>query len=136
MSQNRPFVRRFSLTTIEMIFVFLDDGTLDVIANLQEAQRNYEGIDVESGIFQFFDERGIYLEPQFTEPNKTGRFLGIFQWVESGQFKLVRQTETDEDINLYLAETSEINPNPYFSNLEEVRHFLQDNQSKQNLSHK
>jgi hypothetical protein len=50
---------------------------LDVIANLQEAQRNYEGIDVESGIFQFFDERGIYLEPQFTERIK-GRFLGIF----------------------------------------------------------
>lgn len=40
-----------------MIFVFLDDGILDVIANLEEAQRNYEGIDVESGVFQFFDER-------------------------------------------------------------------------------
>jgi hypothetical protein len=119
-----------------MIFVFIEDGALDVIANLEEAQRNYEGIDVESGVFQFFDEKGIYLEPQFTEPNRTGRFLGIIKWVESGKFNLVPQTETDEDINLYLAETSEINPNPFFSSLDEVRQFLQGNRSKQNLSHK
>ena len=114
-----------------MIFVFLDDSTLDVIANLEEAQRDYEGIDVESGVFQFFDETGIYLEPYFTEPNKTGRFLGILSWVKSGQFELVPNTETDEDINLYLAETSEINPNPFFSSLEEVRQFLQGNRSEQ-----
>jgi hypothetical protein len=113
-----------------MIFVFLDDSTLDVIANLEEAQRNYEGIDVEEGVYQFFDETGCYLEPQFTEPNKTGRFLGIISWVESGQFVLVSNTETDEDINLYLAETSEINPNPYFSSLEEVYQFLQRNRGQ------
>jgi hypothetical protein len=113
-----------------MIFVFLDDSTLDVIENLEEAQRNYEGIDVENEVYQFFDETGIYLEPQFTEPNKTGRFLGILSWVESGQFELVSNTETDEDINLYLAETSEINPNPYFSSLEEVRQFLQRNRTE------
>ena len=107
-----------------MIFVFLDDSTLDVIANLEEAQRNYEGIDVEDGVYQFFDVTGSYLEPRFIEPNKTGRFLGIVSWVESGQFELIPNTETDEDINLYLAETSEINPNPYFSSLEEVRQFF------------
>ena len=62
--------------------------------------------------------------------------MGIISWVESGQFELVPNTETDEDINLYLAETSEINPNPYFSNLEEVHQFLQLNQSKYNQSQK
>jgi hypothetical protein len=40
---------------------------------------------------------------------------------------LVPNSETDEDINLYLAEASEINPTPFFSSLEEVRQFLQEN---------
>jgi hypothetical protein len=64
-----------------MNFVFLDDSTLDVIANLEEEQREYEGIDVENGIYQFFDETGRYLELQFTETNKKGCFLGILSWV-------------------------------------------------------
>ncbi len=112
-----------------MIFVFAEDGSLDIVASFEEAQRNYDGLDVESGVFQFFDERGIYLEPQFTKPNRTGRYLGIFKWAESGEFKLIPQPENDEDdINLRLLETNEIKPNPYFSHLEEVRQFLLNNQ--------
>ena len=107
-----------------MIFVFAEDGSLEIIASLEEARRNYEGIDVESGVFQFFDDSGTYLEPQFTKPNRTGRFLGIFKWVESGEFELVPSPRADEDIYAYLAETSELKPNPWFTELEWVRRFL------------
>ncbi len=107
-----------------MIFVFVEDGSLEVIESLEEARRNYEGLDVESGVFQFFDERGVYLEPQFTKPNRTRRFLGIFNWRQSGDFELIPLLETDENIDVYLTETSELKPNPWFSRLEEVRQFL------------
>ena len=109
-----------------MIFVFVEDGSLDFIENIENAERNYDAFDVESQVFVFFDERGIYLEPQFTKPNKSERFLGILKQYESGEFKLVPKTETDEDVNLYLLETSQIKPNPYFSNLEEVRQFFKE----------
>ena len=74
--------------------------------------------------FSFFDDSGTYLEPQFTKPNRTGRVLGIFKWVESGEFELVPSPEADEDIHVYLAETNELKPNPWFSELEGVRRFL------------
>lgn len=107
-----------------MIFVFVEDGSLEIVASLGEAQQNYNAVDVESEVFQFFDERGIYLKPQFTKPNRIKRLLGIFKRWESGEFKLVPQTETDEDINLYLLETNEIKPNPWFSSIDEVRQLL------------
>ena len=107
-----------------MIFVFAEDSSLEIIASLEEARRNYECVDVESGVFQFFDDKGMYLEPQFTKPNRSGRFLGIFKWVESGEFELVSSPKADEDINTYLAETSELEPNPWFTELDEVRRFL------------
>jgi hypothetical protein len=31
-----------------MIFVFAEDGTLEIIASQKEARRKYEGIDVEN----------------------------------------------------------------------------------------
>ncbi len=37
-----------------MIFVFAEDGSLEIIASLKEARRNYEGIDVESGVFRAY----------------------------------------------------------------------------------
>lgn len=46
-----------------MLFVFVEDGTLEVVADLDEARRRYEPIDVESRVFIFYDERGRPLEP-------------------------------------------------------------------------
>lgn len=114
-----------------MIFVFIEDGTLEVVASLQEARRNYEGIDVESGIFQFFDEYGIYLEPRFTKPNRTGRFLGIFSWVESGEYELVPNPDAEEDSILEkLSEQILLAPNVWFRNLEEVKSYLKSRSTR------
>jgi hypothetical protein len=108
-----------------MIFVFAEDGTLEVIAGADEARRNYEGVDVESGVFRFFDESGTNLEPRFTKPNKAGRLLGIFGWVESGEFTLVPAPDAEgDDIFTCLRETSVLMPNPWFNDLGEVRRFL------------
>ena len=72
-----------------MIFAFPDDGTLWILEGEADAQRQFEGIDVESGVVHFYDESGTYLEPRFSVPNRTGKWLGILSWVESGAFHLV-----------------------------------------------
>ncbi len=112
-----------------MIFVFAEDGSLEIVAGLDEARRNYEGIDVESGVFHFFDDTGTYLEPRFTKPNKRGRLLGIFKWVESGEFDLVPSPGVGEDILVHLADTSEMEPNSWFKSLQEVKQFFTSRRS-------
>ncbi len=54
-----------------MIFIFVEDGTLEVVNSVEEVRRNCEGIDVENGVFRFFDENGSQLEPRFTKLNKS-----------------------------------------------------------------
>jgi hypothetical protein len=105
-----------------MIFVFLDDGTLDVVEDLTEAQREYEGIDVESEVFKFYDDLGRFLAPRFITPNQ--RYLsGLI--IASGQYVLEPAQDPIEDpIGLVLFETSHVNENRWFKSLEEVRAFL------------
>ena len=107
-----------------MLFVFSDDGTLEVIEGLKGAC-HYEGIDVESGVFRFYDESGRYLQPRFTKPNKTGRFLWFFRWVESGKFELAPVPAAGQDtIWTCLQTTTVLSPNPWFQTLDDVKRFL------------
>ena len=41
-----------------MIFVFIEDGSLEIVSDIDEVRKNCECIDVESSVFQFFDESG------------------------------------------------------------------------------
>lgn len=111
-----------------MIFVVIEDGTMDVVENLEEAQRNYEGVDVENGVFVFYNSRGVYLEPRFTVPNKYGKFLWIFDWSTSGVYDLAPNPLAPEDpIWLALFETHALNPNRFFKTLDEVKAYLKSN---------
>jgi hypothetical protein len=110
-----------------MIFVFIGDGTLDVIENIETAQRNYEAIDVESGAYVFYDSEGNYLEPELSVPNKSGKFLGLFQWYQSGVFQLRLNPEKHVDpFWVNLSKTSHINANKWFKSLDEVKLYLQN----------
>jgi len=53
-----------------MYFVFVEDGSLEIVDTIDEVRTNYEGIDVESGVYEFFDKNGKRLNPSFTKPNK------------------------------------------------------------------
>ena len=105
-----------------MIFAFLDDGTLWILEGEADAQGQFEGIDVESGVVHFYDESGTYLEPRFSVPNRTGKWLGILSWVESGAFHLVPNPSAEHDsFALALYETAILLPNRRFSSLEELK---------------
>ena len=38
--------------------MFVEDGFLEIVDTIDEIRTNYEGIDVESGVYEFFDENG------------------------------------------------------------------------------
>lgn len=74
-----------------MIFVFTtDDETLEIFPDKQTATSSCEGIDVEDGLYLFWDDSGKPLTAEFTEPNQRGRFS-----VVSGKYKLVSCDESN-----------------------------------------
>jgi len=53
-----------------MIFVIADDNLLSIYDSESELQGACEGIDVEKGVYQFFDDAGKPLEAKFINPNE------------------------------------------------------------------
>ncbi len=105
-----------------MIYAFIEDGTLELIADAGEARSKYEGIDVEAGVVTFFDEKGAPLEAVFSVPNRRGKTLGLIPWVESGVFDLAPAVRHDGDsFALALSEAVALAPNPWFRTLDELR---------------
>ncbi len=101
-----------------MIFVFLDDSTLDVVSEKDNLCSKYEGIDVENGVYEFFDEGLHKMIPEFRTQNERA-FLGIV----SGQYEL-RATDVDRNSFLSrLAKVSSVNPNSWFKNVDDIRRF-------------
>jgi hypothetical protein len=110
-----------------MIFAFNEDGTLEILADADQARRDYEGVDVEAGIVNFYDERGTPLEARFSVPNRRGRFLGLFPWVESGVFDLVPAAGSMADaFALALFEAVSLEPNSWFATLDHLKDTLRE----------
>lgn len=111
-----------SALTVTMIFAFVEDGTLEVHADLASVQRQFEGVDVESGVVHFYDVNGVYLSPHFIVPNQRGKSFGLFPWVVSGVFELVPNPSANQDsFALALYETQSLAPNPWFANLDVLK---------------
>ena len=108
-----------------MILAFLEDGTLAIHSTIEEVQREYEGLDVESGVVRFYDASGTYLAPIFRTPNRLERHFLLFETVISGEYDLQPAPDANEDpLWVCLVETSHLEPNPYFASLTEVKaHF-------------
>lgn len=106
-----------------MIFAFAEDGMVMVLDDLAAAQRECEGIDVESGVYVFYAEDGSWLRPRLTTPNRQGGFA-IFKWVESGVFVLEPESSLPAHVDPFdvaLSEAVDVVPNGVFATLEAVR---------------
>ncbi len=102
-----------------MFFAFsADDRTLHAFATEAEATAYAEGIDVEDGVWLFFDQRGAALEAVFTRPNERGKLI-----IRSGTYHLrpaaSAQTET---LNQVLPRVTSFEGE--LASLESVRQFL------------
>src|SRR5688572_7322874 len=94
-----------------MVFVFAEDGTVEVIDS-KELASQYEAGDVESGVFVFYDEDGTWLQPNFTKPNR---------------FELVRNAQPDSTIDPFdvaIKEAVALEPNPHFKSLDEIASYV------------
>jgi hypothetical protein len=108
-----------------MIFAIGEDGVLSILLDLAAVQRDCEGIDVESDVWEFFDEEGFPLVPVFSIPNKTTKKFGIFSILASGVYDLQR-TEDQGYPNLLesLTEGIVLEKNPFFKTVDEFKMFL------------
>jgi hypothetical protein len=106
-----------------MIVVVTEDGTVEVVDTVEDAQR-YEAIDVENQVFVFYDEDGGCLRPRFTQPNRY-RLFGLI--LEQGAYVLEPSVELDPEVDplpLALAEAHSLKPNEHFPDLASTqRHF-------------
>jgi hypothetical protein len=108
-----------------MIFAFLEDGSLEIKRDLSEVRRDFEAVDVENLVVEFYDDQGGALEPVFTTPNRRHKFLGFLLSLEQGEFELrPTQDPTWDPVEVMLAQTVALEPNPFFNSLEEVRTYL------------
>lgn len=108
----------------KFLFVFLDDSTLDVVSPAENLVGSYEGIDVEKGLYTFFDQDLRKMEPQFIEPNQKGRTIGI-PWVASGVYELIAGEIKKEDFLKMLSEIVHVNKNDWFKTIDDIRLYLE-----------
>jgi len=102
------------------LFVFLDDTSIEICESLEDARRDYEGIDVESGVFSFFDFSGYPLKPVFTIPNRHSKFLGLIRSCSSGVFEFERESSLLHDIDLSLSKSEHLAKTERFGTLDDV----------------
>ena len=108
-----------------MIFVFAEDATLSIAADVDAVRRMCEPIDVESGVFQFYDADGRPLAPRFTRPNRQTKIIGVVWSVTQGDFTLEpAETGGYDNISVALLETAALETTPFFADLGAVRHYL------------
>ncbi|MDO5653973.1 MAG: hypothetical protein Q4G39_07700 [Brachymonas sp.] len=103
-----------------MIFALsTDDRCLEVFKNEAAAISCAEGIDVENGVWCFFDESGQALEPVFTKPNQVGDFC-----VVSGTYHLRLASPNTPSLQSKLSDIQAVEKNCFFKSLAEVAAWL------------
>ncbi|MBN1800434.1 MAG: hypothetical protein JW891_02955 [Candidatus Lokiarchaeota archaeon] len=106
--------------------MFLEDGTLDIVENLEEIYTNYKGVDVENEVCRFFDANGQYLEPHFKNPNRYLNILWMYLWCRSGEYELTPNPDANTDsLGLSLYETIKLYPNKWFKDLNDVKQYFE-----------
>jgi hypothetical protein len=109
----------------KFILAFADDGTLHIYDSEVKAIQEWEGVDVENKVVTFYNSEGIYLKPTFTKENRYGKTLGFLPWSESGAYTLTpNPTIKDTPISVALEGVTQLEPNPWFKNIEEVKSLI------------
>ena len=107
------------------LFVVRDDAVLEICESLEDARRDYEGIDVESGVYHFVDSTGVVAKPIFTTPNEHSKVLGLISTCSSGVFEFEQAGRCDDEaVERFLDGVDFLETNTRFSTLDEVRDHL------------
>lgn len=108
-----------------MVLVFSEDRCVRVVESEAQAIQGCEGIDVQSGVWWFYDETGRPLVPVFDVPVTESRILGLFKVIDSGKYHLEpgdsRHPLYVDPLWVSLLEAVTLEPNPHFASLEELK---------------
>jgi hypothetical protein len=108
----------------QLVFGFLEDGTLRLFPNATAAASAFEGIDVESSVVRFYNASGVFLEPRFVSPETRG-LMTMFNRSRRSAYELVPNPSSGEDsLALALYETTVLQPNEWFASLAELKDWL------------
>jgi len=113
-----------------MFIVFADDKTVTVLRDIDSVRRECETVDVEDGIYTFFDELGRHLLPTWTAPvqRKSG-FLGS---VSGGSFELKLDPEdSGSSFHASIADVVLLESNPLFETISDLISYVESNQADQ-----
>ena len=107
-----------------MILVFQEDGLLSIANDVAEVYRSCEGIDVQSGVYKFYDDNGNPLKPVFDSPVKQGKWWSLWS-IDSGVYHLEVDSESGEDpLWVSLLEVGDLAPNERFPSLDHLKAFM------------
>ncbi len=88
--------------------------------------RSCEGIDVQSGVYKFYDDNGNALKPVSDVPAKQGKWWSLWS-IDSGVYHLEVDPESSEDpLWVSFLEISNLERNERFSSLEELKTFMRE----------
>jgi len=104
----------------EPIFVFVEEGYLDVHETLQETYRECELSAIQSKGYQMFDGKGNLLKAIVTKESKDRSILGLVEWTKQGKYILKKDPEPACHFRDRIDLIHTIHDNLLFLNIEEV----------------
>ena len=113
-----------------MIVVFADDRTVTVLPDVVAVRTHCEAVDVEDGVYQFFDDKGRRLIPRMVVPvERTSLPFGI-KLVGNGDFDLeLAPTADDGAFDELLASAVDIEPNQWFATKSDLARHVSNRRS-------
>jgi hypothetical protein len=108
-----------------MLFALDDGGILSVVGTIEEARRDFESVDVESGDVRFFDAKGQALDPVFAHRDKRSLF-GLQLTADPGPFDLqLSRSSPPPSLASCLGSVRFLEPNSLFADLAAVARHLE-----------
>lgn len=109
-----------------MILVFQEDGVLYLAHDEAAVYRDCEGLDVESGVYRFYDDRGHALKAVFDAPVKRGRWWSLWSTSSGGYHLELDSNASAEPLWVSIQEVRALDPNDRFASLDELKTFLRE----------
>jgi len=115
-----------------MIIVFAEDQTVSVFPDVDSVRRECETVDVEKGVYSFFDEFGRHLLPRWTAPVQ--RKGGLFGWMGSvggGSFELeLNLQDNGLAFQTSMANVVAMEPNRMFETIADLARLVAENRGR------
>ena len=116
-----------------MIIAFADDQTATVFPDIASVRRDCEAVDVEAGVYRFFDEYGRRLKPRIINPVLRTSLPLAVKLIDGGDFDLEPDLD-DEGVafDQLLAKTIAIEPDKPFATPTDLEHYVRENRRRLN----